>query len=251
MNLPSLFPERRRAAVSLTYDDGFAQHLDNAIPDLEAAGLRGTFYIPTGHGMTSSTWHTRSAEWKAVAERGHEIGNHTQHHPCSLSHKWVKPNRSLEVYDLSRMEMELVAASRDIRAVVGENYHHTYAYTCGEDWVGQARVSYCPMVRRLFPAARLGGGKELVDPMDVQLERVPAWVVPAQSRAEPIIHFIDSAIEQNRWAVLVFHGVQGGHALDVSRQTHRAVCAHIAKQIDELHCAPFIEIANHLRQTLG
>src|SRR5688572_9331856 len=116
--LPGMFPGSARGAVTLAYDDALPQHLDIAIPDLEAANLRGTFYIGTRMGG-SSCFESRPAEWRAAAERGHEIGNHTQYHPCSAD--WVKPNFRLEAYTISRMEGELVAANRDIAAVVGND----------------------------------------------------------------------------------------------------------------------------------
>ena len=59
-----IFPGGRRAAVSLTYDDGIAEQLDHAIPDLEESGLRGTFYIPTL--QHPGSWHDRLPEWRGL-----------------------------------------------------------------------------------------------------------------------------------------------------------------------------------------
>ena len=39
------WPENKKAAVSLTYDDGMQTHLENAIPALNDVGIRGTFYL--------------------------------------------------------------------------------------------------------------------------------------------------------------------------------------------------------------
>src|SRR3982751_5926104 len=97
IDLPSIFPNECRGAVSLTYDDALDAHLDHAMPDLEAAELRGTFYIPT---RRENAWRTRPDEWKAAHGRGHEIANHTQYHPCSGKHPWVLPNFRLEAYSL-------------------------------------------------------------------------------------------------------------------------------------------------------
>ena len=72
------WPNGAKAAVCLTYDDGVDIHLDHAAPDLEAVNLRGTFYVP-GH---SRSLYERMDEWRALAARGHEIGNHTVFHPC-------------------------------------------------------------------------------------------------------------------------------------------------------------------------
>ncbi|HMB95475.1 MAG TPA: polysaccharide deacetylase family protein, partial [Tepidisphaeraceae bacterium] len=135
LDLPGIFPGNRRAAVSLTYDYAFPEHLDLVIPQLESFDLRGTFYIPTRF-VESSAWNTRPDDWKRAAQAGHEIANHTQYHPCGKQGRdWIKPNFSLEAYSLSRIERELIDASTDIHNVVGEGGPVSYAYTCSEDWV--------------------------------------------------------------------------------------------------------------------
>ena len=39
------WPNGARAAIVLTYDDAVRSQLDNAIPALDAAGLKGTFFL--------------------------------------------------------------------------------------------------------------------------------------------------------------------------------------------------------------
>ena len=73
------WPTGMKAAVCLTYDDGVDIHLDHAIPDLNAADLHGTFYIPG----RSTSLYERMEEWRAAAEHGHELGNHSLVHPCA------------------------------------------------------------------------------------------------------------------------------------------------------------------------
>ena len=79
---PFRWPGGARAAVALTYDDGVDAHLDHAMPDLEAAGLRGTFYVPGN----SASLRKRMEEWRAAARRGHELGNHTLFHQIGRAH---------------------------------------------------------------------------------------------------------------------------------------------------------------------
>lgn len=76
----------RKAALCLTFDDGTQDHLLFAAPMLEKRGFRGTFYIVTSRikdvqdhskkGAKSMTWK----EVKELADRGHEIGNHSMTH---------------------------------------------------------------------------------------------------------------------------------------------------------------------------
>ena len=64
-------------AVSLAFDDGMQSQLDKAIPLLAQNSLCGTFYVNPG----GPNWRERLMPWIAVAEAGHEIGNHTGNHP--------------------------------------------------------------------------------------------------------------------------------------------------------------------------
>ena len=67
-----------KAALSFTFDDGTVDHFTQAAPMLEKHGLRGTFFIVInwiGKG-NHLTWE----QVKSLAERGHEIGNHSMRH---------------------------------------------------------------------------------------------------------------------------------------------------------------------------
>jgi sialate O-acetylesterase len=244
--LPGVFPDDRRAAISLTYDDGLAEHLDLVIPQLESFGLRGTFYVPTRY-VENSSWTSRSQEWASAARRGHEIANHTQYHPCGGEGRdWVKPNFRLEAYSPGRMESELIGASADIRATVGDQGPHSYAYTCGDDWVGPQRSSYRPIVSRLFPAAR-SASPGLADPYECDLSFVPAWAMFDTTPRTDVLRWIDEAIERGRWAVLIFHGVGGGHSINVSPQFHLEIVDHVVRHRDRLWCDTFLKVALLIR----
>jgi len=65
------------AAISLQFDDSMTTQLANAIPMLNARGLRGTFFVNTESYQYKSHQH----EWEVdVLKAGHELGNHTAHH---------------------------------------------------------------------------------------------------------------------------------------------------------------------------
>jgi hypothetical protein len=252
--LPSIFPNGATGAVSLTYDDGLDSQLDHAVPDLDAAALCGTFFIPSRRAKDNS-FLTRTAEWRAVAERGHEIGNHTQHHPCGGERPWLRANFRLEAYSTARIESELVAASHDLDDALGEStVGRSFAYPCGEDWVGPTQTSFRASVARLFPAGRAGEGAggispQLIDPYECDLSFLPAWSVSGFVQIEDLVAFVESAIEQHRWAVFAFRGVSNVlSAPDVRILVHRELCRHIALRRDVLWCAPFVTVAQHVRQ---
>jgi peptidoglycan/xylan/chitin deacetylase (PgdA/CDA1 family) len=64
--------------VSLSFDDGNADQ-NSAVSILNAAGLKGTFYITTG--FIGGAGYLTRADLTSIAAAGHEIGGHTITHP--------------------------------------------------------------------------------------------------------------------------------------------------------------------------
>jgi peptidoglycan/xylan/chitin deacetylase (PgdA/CDA1 family) len=233
-----------RAAISLTYDDGMSQHLDHAIPDLEAFGVRGTFYVPTDGG-DDSPWHTRATEWAALARRGHEIGNHTRVHPCR---GWAGHN--LSEYTLESICDELTVAQADVDQRVG-NMPRSFAYPCCHTTVGPDSnpMSYVDFTETLFPASRVGGD-QLADPATVDLRLVPSFIMHEKLPLSQIIALLDQAIAEQKWLVLTFHGIGGGH-INYGRVEHQTLCKAIADRSHDLLCSTFVEIAMRIRSATG
>src|SRR5450432_2116367 len=81
------------AALSLTFDDSRAVHLDVVAPELNKRHLHATFFL-----IVSKT--TRIDDWRKVQSQGHEIGNH------SVSHEHVadlnKSGEELQVEDAKK-----------------------------------------------------------------------------------------------------------------------------------------------------
>lgn len=236
-----------KGAVSLTYDDGMTGHLDAAMPDLESCSLRGTFYIDTGR-AAPSPWSARSAEWAAAAKRGHEIGNHTVHHPCRHS------NWSPDLCSLTHQQIadEIIQCEADIAAVAGHG-PRSLAYPCCHATVGpdDSQISYTDAVERLYPAARMGGGL-LAEPKTVDLMLVPSMAVLEGVTLAQVLEFVDQAIATRRWAVLMFHGVGEGW-LVTDRATHQGICHAIAQRVSDggLYCGTFVDVAMRIRAGTG
>src|SRR5882724_4983276 len=68
----------KKCTVVLTYDDALNVHLDNVLPSLDSARLKGTFYLIGSSPVVSD----RMSEWRSAAKNGHELGNHSLTHPC-------------------------------------------------------------------------------------------------------------------------------------------------------------------------
>ncbi|MCR4860676.1 MAG: polysaccharide deacetylase family protein, partial [Bacteroidales bacterium] len=73
----------RKAAVSLTFDDGILDHYTLVAPHLDSLGIRGTFWV-NGVSIGQSDSYAPRMSWemcRELSDRGHEISNHSWSHP--------------------------------------------------------------------------------------------------------------------------------------------------------------------------
>jgi peptidoglycan-N-acetylglucosamine deacetylase len=228
--------------ISLTFDDALDQHLDVAVPAMDAHGLTGTFYVH----LSAPSFFPRQAEWRDIARRGHELGNHTVFHPAVASKTWVRAGNAIDHYSLDRMRLELEFASEVLQSLDGQA-ERTFAYPCSNSFVGHTgwtraamtalglnrtriagwvdrfdldfgatRTSYAEIVGELFPAGR-GGGLSRGDrvPSIRQWDRTRLYSVAVENwTMQELQQHVTKAIADNTWAILQFHGVGGGHHMD-------------------------------------
>lgn len=232
------WPEGKKAAVCLSYDDGLDCHLDVAVPALEKHGLKGTFYC-TG---SSSSLNRRVGDWRKIAKNGHELGNHTLFHPCDGDRfDWVKPEYDLNNYSLGQLMNELRTANTLLEAVDGEG-ERSFAYTCTNFAI--KGVSFIDSVRTLFPSAR-GGGPVPESMQDLDLHFIPSWGV-IDPRGEELIAYVEEAKAKGTIAVIMFHSVGGGY-LNVSAEAHETLLAYLDENREELWIETFLNVTNYIR----
>ncbi|UCF36403.1 MAG: polysaccharide deacetylase family protein [Acidobacteriota bacterium] len=237
------WPDGRRAAVVLTYDDGIDTHLDNAFADLKEFNLKGTFYV-TG---SSTSLRQRMDEWRELAQAGNELGNHTLFHPClsdtgTDKREWVKPEQDLKNYSVSRIIEEIRVANTLLEAVDGEAAR-TYAYTCVDMTAGGQ--SFVEGLAGEFEFARGGGEKLTTDSETLDFFRVPSWSVTGMDGSE-MIGLVKNAVERGGFLVLMFHGV-GGEYLSVSREAHRELAEYLQQNRGEIWNDTFLNVMEYLK----
>ena len=233
------WPENYKAAVCLTYDDGLDCHLDVAVPALDAAGLKGTFYC-TGF---SSSLHNRLEEWRAITIGGHELGNHSLFHPCDGERfDWVRPEYDYRTYTITRLRDELYTANSLLMAVDGMK-ERTYAYTCSDFEVG--RINFVDSIRNMFVAARSDGPvPESIDQVDLHF--APSWGVVDPTGTD-MINYVKEAQEKGTIAIFMFHSVGGGY-LNVSAKAHQELLDYLKANKDEIWTDTFIHIMKYIRE---
>jgi peptidoglycan/xylan/chitin deacetylase (PgdA/CDA1 family) len=233
---------KKSCAVCLTYDDALNAHLDHVVPLLDSLDFRATFYLPG----FSPPFRERSAEWKTAAAKGNELGNHTLFHPCegkSPGREWVKPGYDLTEYTVLRMTDEIDMANVLLHVTDGK-MKRTFAYPCGDVEAGDS--SYVDHVRKTFVAARGVQGKmQRIDEID--LFDVGAVMISGQSGDE-LIALVKQAMEKNALLVFLFHGVGGGHSLNVSLEAHSRLLHYLKQNERDIWVAPLADIAETIRQ---
>jgi peptidoglycan/xylan/chitin deacetylase (PgdA/CDA1 family) len=237
---PFEWPNGARYAVSLTYDDALESGRLNAVPALDKAGFKGTFFL-SGPVMQSPD---KLKLWAAVGKEGHELASHTLFHPCAASIKIGMPGYALEDYDLPRMEKELRESQARLVALGIRPAGETFAYPCGQDWVGRDRVSYRPLVDKIFFAARgVQGG--VADPWSVDLGMVPS--IGNSPTGDGMRYWAEQAEQSGGWAVFLFHGV-GGDYLTTKLEAHQALIDYLKTAEGLVWVAPFGEVAQWIKK---
>ena len=240
---PGHWPPGYRGAVSLTYDDGLDSQLDIAVPQLDARGLRATFFV------TESNIRSRMKDWVSVGRHGHEIANHTVNHPCDLSH--LQPT--------SFIEHEVAAMERWLDAQFGPGRPHTYAYPCDVTNLGPGTANaqaerYAALLRQTgITAARTSEGP----PNSAHFVRhhpyrLQAFAIGYDSHDPTALwRYLALAARKNRWAILIIHDVvhRPRSQDEISARLHAHLLDAIAAS--PLWCAPLGEVFQRLMGAKG
>lgn len=241
----NFWPNRAEGAVSLTFDDGMPSQLDRALPVLDRLGMKATFYVNPNY---SVDWDKNAERWRRVAAEGHELGNHTDTHPCSCQSDFRHGgDYCLEKLDIKEVDRAIDDAEHSLQALTSQPAStRSFAYPCYKTDVGAgvSRRSYVPEVARRYPAARVGFDEDN-DPATVDLSYVFAFAAEGQS-AEQVIAYIEGALRRGRWAVIVFHGIGAEwNAMDATEFDRLMV--YLANNRNRIWVAPFVEIAGYVR----
>lgn len=229
------WPDGKRAAVVLTYDDALPSQLDIAIPALDAVGLKGTFFL-----IGSNLKPEQIARWRAAAAEGHELGNHTVRHACpQASYPPAKKIDTSEVYDVETMITEIRTMNSFLTAIDGK-MQHSYATPCGQHLAGG--VDYLPTLRasglvRYTRAADPSSGP--LDPMNV-----PSRFSPSSATGADLIAAVQDTERTDGMIVFGFHGV-GGDYLTVSAEAHAQLLAYLKAHSDTIWVAPFSTVMDY------
>jgi peptidoglycan/xylan/chitin deacetylase (PgdA/CDA1 family) len=238
---PFVWPDGKRAALSLTFDDARPSQLTAGVPLFEELGVAVTFYLsPANIG-------DRAATWRQAARAGHELANHSMTHQCSGNFAWSR-DRALEDFTLDRMRAEMIDASRAIEAATGIK-PTTFAYPCGQTFVGRGdRVSsYVPLVSELFLAGRGWKAESPNDPSFVDLAQVMGYPMD-DAEFEELAPTVEDAIARGQWLVLAGHDIGAERGPQVTRVSMlRALLADLRRPERGVWIDTVANVASYVR----
>lgn len=245
---PFSWPNGARAAVSLAYDDALDSQLDHAIPALDHYGLKGSFYLS----LSSPSVTARMGEWRAAAQRGHELGNHSLFHQCQHSkpeRDFVQPHRDLDTTSPEQMRDQVLLANTVLTAIDGRT-ERTYTVPCGDrmasgkDYVSGLRAGFVGMKTVLGDGVTESMAD--FDPYEVHV------MTPVGLSGKELIAIVKRAAEKGTMVNFTFHGV-GGDYLTTSDEAHRELLQYLADNRKLVWTDTFLNLMRYVKtqQTVG
>jgi peptidoglycan/xylan/chitin deacetylase (PgdA/CDA1 family) len=234
---PFAWPKGKRAAIVLTYDDAMPSQLSVAIPQLDAAGLKGTFFLDA-----DSLTPAEMLRWRRAAREGHELGNHSVNHPCPRAMLPRAEHYVTETYDTRSMLAEIGVMNAVLFGIDGQTAR-TYAFPCSQSLVGGEDYHDALGRSGLIRYARTGGDayrSVVPNPARLDLFGVPSWGPVDHPDGAQLIAYVERVRAAGGLGVMQFHGV-GGDYLEVSAEAHQQLLDHL-KRSPDVWVAPFQQV---------
>jgi peptidoglycan-N-acetylglucosamine deacetylase len=194
------WPEGKRVAVSLSFDDGRSSQVDKGLDVINPTGVKVTFFV------NPPAIKARLDGWKRAVASGHEIGSHSISHPCTGNFPWSRQN-ALEDYTLERMSQQLDEANAQIKELLGVDAV-TFAYPCGQKFVGRGpeTTSYVPLIGKKFLLGRGYMDEYYNDPVFCDLAQAGGIAIDDMDYID-MVKNIDKAAEQGAWLIFAGHDI--------------------------------------------
>ena len=224
------WPQHKQAVIVLTYDDALLSQLNVAVPQLEHAGFKATFFL------TADLNYNTLPRWRALSQQGFELGNHTIFHPCLPVEDNPVSSASYTAYSMIR-EIDYM---NDFLFAVDSKMRRPFAYPCAETMAGGK--DYVDTLRKygLSSYARAGGDTSAVITDFKRLDklRVPSYGLNGGETGEQLIAFVKKVQQRGGMGVIMFHGI-GGDYITVSAEAHQQLLDYLKRNEAETWVTTF------------
>lgn len=218
------------AVVTITYDDGRANNFDIALPYHQKYNLPATFAIIARRAITPSYWKRHMQPWQIVRalDLGMEIASHGYYH----SEKFT------ELGD-DKLDYELVQSKE------------TLSGFCKEYDVSAICIPFSASNQRVIKEAEKHykiirvHGKKLND-IYSEDKVVHSYGLKNDTAIEEVKLWVDEAIEQKKWLVLMLHGVvdqpKAEGKYDITDTMLDSILGYLKAKEDKIRCLSFSEV---------
>ena len=213
------WPEGKKIALSLTFDDARLTQIDKGIPLLDTYGVKATFYV------SPNSMKQRLDGWKKAVVNGHDIGNHSIVHPCSGNFLWAR-QKALEDYTIKQMRNELDSANMIIKNLLGVE-PVSFGYPCGQKYVGRGKKtrSYIPLISKMFESGRGWLDEAPNDPSYCDMAKLYGMELDGKS-FEQVLKLIETTKTQGGWLILAGHEMNDSGNQTSHLSTIEALCKY-------------------------
>jgi peptidoglycan/xylan/chitin deacetylase (PgdA/CDA1 family) len=190
----------------------------------------------------------RIQDWRKAALNGHELGNHTLFHPCDASkpgRSWVSPQNDLSKYSTGQIVREIEMTNVFLESLDGKK-ERTFAYTCGDTQTGEG--SFVNAIKDQFVSMR-GVNGQMNKLATLDFSNIDCYVVD-NSNADQLVQWAEEAKAENGLLVILFHGVGGGHSINVDLKKHNDFLKYLKKHQDDYWVTTLLEASKHSLQQL-
>jgi peptidoglycan/xylan/chitin deacetylase (PgdA/CDA1 family) len=235
------WPEGKRVAVSLSFDDARHSQVDAGTALLDKYGVKGTFYLVPG------AVKERLDGWKKAAAAGHEMGNHSLVHPCTGNFAWSR-EKALEEYSIEKMRAELSQANIEIERLLGVK-PKVFAYPCGQTFVGRGvnTKSYIPVVAELFASGRGWLDEGPNDPAFCDFAQLTGIEMDGKD-FEQILPILENAKKNNLWVVLAGHEMGDSGSQTTRLSMLKKLIEYANDPANGIWLAPVGTVGEHVRR---
>jgi peptidoglycan/xylan/chitin deacetylase (PgdA/CDA1 family) len=231
------WPDHKKSAIILTYDDALPSQLKVAVPQLKTAGLTATFFL------TSDIDSSSIPQWRNLSKAGFELGNHTVFHPCAGTDDNPVPSDHYTAYQIIR---EIEVMDRFLYAVDGKT-KRTFAYPCAETTLGGK--DYVDSLRKytLVKYARAGGDSTayITDFKRLDPFRVPSYGLEGGETGTRLIAFVKKVQQSGGLGIIMIHGV-GGDYITISAAAHQELIRYLKTHQKEIWITTFQQAMNYV-----
>lgn len=234
-----------KAIICLTYDDGLETQLSTAIPQLDSAGFKATFFLNSIQGSSQSEVIGQTPEavlgWSKAARNGHELANHTLFHPCPEKIGWDR-SVSIENYTIDKILKEISTQNTLLSFLDPKRKIRSFAFPCNNTLLEGKDYTKVIRDKGLVNFGRTGGDSNsiITDFKHLNTMQVPSWHVWTGTGLDELIAFAEKVKKAGGMGIYQFHGVDG-NIFRISGKTHKDFLTYLREHKDEFWVTTFSE----------